>query len=748
MAESIEGGPGQQPDQEAGRPGEEYYRRAQQEQYAMTDPGHETLKLATRPDVVIRVISDVLEDFEDLDKKDRAITSWNLSRYYEQIAARRRALRLSRAELIKLKIAEPVVVGGQPIVDKDGRPVLKSKIPGYGMEVKEIPVPITDEETVEDIDVDRETGQLKEGEKKIRVRRKTRTVDVQVTEFGTDEQRQGMVRVYNRAEQMMVMRQDLTTLFGDIYIPNAASLENLVTLMHLGRNVPKFSNTQLETFFTLPDSNKIGENAEDRTLGDCIDLAERLFEIAATSEFKSRMQELMKRPGWSEIVFEGMSPEEIELWIGDVDSWVEDDVRHEDSINVDPQKTPKKAPDGRTDKGKRGLLTEFGNTWARRGKNEEAVLLDRISRFIARDYMKRHNSDAETAMRTAKTAVKLAYSFDKVSGFFAYLGKEKYKKIVHKGKLTDAPVFPRDREGLSKLLNDKDRREQLQKALLLEGDPKTDDLTKLYHFRDYRMKEFMRQRTAGPGVTIPDSEERIALPLQLLARSNTDYGWRSFHEQKWGYAAEGNPGDAGYMPKEPAKRMGDMDWDISVNLDELETLSPDELKELGFESGEIQEIDVWSLYTLFNWLAGRDEPIKGIYQFYYAEDFDSRLFSSDAFWKGKSKFLGIVVNLFVKSGGNYRRLYPALKGQYPGRQPKELKHEADGQLMNEAGASYDKNRKLFVFGMANLPNTQIWKAATVETKGSTGGTKIPSTYWRLARETAINAGFPFPEEFY
>ena len=745
MAESrIEGGPGQPPDQEAGRPGEEYYRRSQQEQYAMTDPGHETLKLATRPDVVIRVASDVLEDFEDLDKKDRSISYWSLGRYYEQIAARRRALRLSRAELIKLKIAEPVVVGGQPIVDKNGQPVLKSKIPGYGMEVREIPVPITDEETVEDIDVDRDTGQRKEGEKKIRVRRKTRTVDVQVTEFGTDEQRREMVRVYDRAEQMMVMRQDLVTLFGDTYIPNTASLENLVTMMHLGRNVPKFSNTQLETFFTLPDSNRVGENAEDRTLGDCIDLAERLFEIAAASEFKGRIQELMKRPGWSEIVFDGKSPEEVELWVGDVDSWVEDDERHKDSINIDPQK----APDKKTDKGKRGLLTEFGNTWARRGKNEEAILLDRVSRFIARDYMKRHNSDAETAMRIAKTAVKLAYSFDKVSGFFAYLGKEKYKKIVHKDKLMDAPVFPRDREGLSKLLNDKDRLEQLQKALLLEGDPKTDDLTKIYHFKDYRVKEFTRQRTAGPGVTIPDSEERIALPLQLLARSNTDYGWRSFHEQKWGYAAEGNSGDAGYMPKEPAKRMGDMDWDISVNLGELETLSPDELKELGFESGEIQEIDVWSLYTLFNWLAGREEPIKGIYQFYYAEDFDSRLFSSDAFWKGKSKFLGIVVNLFVKSGGNYRRLYPALKRQYPDRPPKELKNEADGQLMNEAGASYDRNRKLFVLGLANLPNTQVWKAATVDTKGATGGTKMPSSYWRLARETAINAGFPFPEEFY
>ncbi|MEK7112400.1 MAG: hypothetical protein AAB875_03660 [Patescibacteria group bacterium] len=724
--------PGQGPEQGLPRPGEEYYRAAQQEQFARIDPGHETLKQATTPEVVIWVASSVLKDFEEPDKKDRSIISWSLTRYHEQLAARRRALLLTRAELTKFNIAEPVVVKGQQVVDSGGQPVLRAKIPGYGMEVKEISVETTDEEMVEEIDVDRETGQRKEGEKKIRVRRTTRTRNVEVTEFGTDEERQAMTRVYERAEQMMVVRQDLATLYIDIYRQNTASLENLVTLFHLGRNVPKLSNTELKTFFTLPDFNRVAEDPKDKTLGDCIDLADRLFEIAAASEFKGRLKELMDRPGWSEIVFEGMSPEDIKLWVGDVDSWVEDGERHKDSIDIE----------------QRGLLTEFGNTWARRGKNDEAILLDRIGRFIARDYMRRYKADAKTALGVARTAVRLAYSFDKVSGFLAYLGREKYKKIVHNGKLIDTPVFPRDTKELEKLVKDKDRLEQFQKGLLLEGDPKTDDLTKLYHFRDYREKEFTRQRTAGPGITIPDSEERIALPLVLLLRTKTEHGWRSLHEQKWGYAEEGNSGDAGYMPKEPAKRMGDMNWDIWEKVSELKTLEPGELKELGFESEEVQEVDAWSLYTLFNWLAGREEPIKGIYQFYYAEDFDTRLFGSDAFWKGKSKFLKIVINTLVKSNGQYRPLYAKAKKQNPGAHVIELTDKVDGELGETWESSYDKNRKLFVMGMANLPNTKVWKAATLETQESMRGVSIPYSVWALARDTAMRAGFPFPEEEY
>ena len=781
MAETKESGTGQPPDQEAGRPGEEYYRRTQQEQYAMTDPGHETLKLGTgeTAGIVVKVASDLLEDFEDLNKKDREITGWTLARYYEQLASRRRAMKLTLEELDRFKVREPLVMGGKQITDESGKPILISRFPGYGIEIKEIAVTIPrGEEMVTDVEItgfDKENKPI-EGEKKVRIRRTEEKARLQVPEFGTNEDREKIVKICDRTERMMVARQDLATLLGDIYIPNTASLENLVTLFHIGRNVPKFSNTELKTLFTLPDFNRIGESPEDRTLGNYIDLADRLFEIAATSEFKGRLQELMKRPGWEEIVFRNMGEDERRDWIGDVKNWVDDKQRHKDSINIDPKKTL----DGATDKGKRGLLTEFGNTWARMGKNEEAVLLNRIEWFIAKDYMKRHNADAKTALQVAKTAVRLAYAFDKASGFFAYLGKERYSKItidvedeengkkVKKKKLENAPAFPEDPKELKKLLNDLGRLKLFQKAFLLEGDPKTDDSTKLYHFRDYRLKEFLKQRTAGPGVTIPFSEERIALPLILLARSKTPLGWRSFHEQKWGYPENTTSG----IQREDPKRLGDLDWDITLAISEFqETLgvkldakdieemlgrTSEELNKISGEKEDevlvrtegLQSLDVWSLYTLFNWLAGRDDEIKGLYKFYYAEDFDPRLFGNDAFWKGKSKFLGIVINIFVKSGGQYRRFYEDLRKQYPDLSLEELNDKLEEVLNGLTDKAYDKNRRLFVLGLANLPNTQTWRAATVETRGATGGVKMPSTYWRLARETAINAGFPFPEEFY
>ena len=795
MAESIEGGPGQQPDQEAGRQGEEYYRRTQQEQYAMTDPGHETLKLGTgeTAGIVVKVASDLLEDFEDLDKKDREITSWTLARYYEQLASRRRAMKLTVEELDRFKIREPLVMGGQQIKDVNGNPIVISRFPGYGIEIKEVTVPLPpQEEIVTDVDVKGfdEAGKPIEGEKKARIRRTEQKVRLQVPDFGTDQQRERTVEIYDRTERMMVVRQDLATLFGDIYLPNTASLENLVTLYHLGRNVPRFSNTELKTLFTLPDFNEIGKNPEDRTLGDYIDLAGRLFEIAAVSEFrggndeetKKRLKkaglrgegltELAARPGWKDIVFEGMSEEEIKQWVGDWKKWVPDDQRHSKTI------------EGEHKAGDRGLLTEFGNTWARRGKNDEAVLLNRIEWFIAKDYMRRHNVDIKTARQVARTAVRLAYYFDKVSGFFAYLGKERYKKIerevevdengqkVKKKEIIDAPEFPRDPEELKKLLNDEKRLGLLREALLLEGDPKTDDLTKLYHFKEYRLKEFLKQRTAGPGVTIPDSEERIALPLILLARSKTSQGWRSFHEQRWGYVEKGNREDEGYMPKEAAKRLGDIDWDITLSVDELQEqlgvrLDPKDIEEMlkvtsrelnkvtGKGPDEVptdtegfQSLDVWNLYTLFNWLAGRDDEIKGLYKFYYAEDFDQRLFGNDAFWKGKSKFLGIVINIFVKSDGQYRRLYEEAKQQIPKAEQKALDKTVSDALTEKAELSYDRDRRLFVLGLSHLPNTKVWKGATVPIQEDIRGTSYPFSYWRLAKETALSTGFPFPDEDY
>mgnify|MGYP001595893277 CR=1 FL=1 len=787
MPESIEGKPGQPPEQEAGRQGEEYYRRAQQEQYAMTDPGHEALKLGTgeTAGIVVKVASDLLEDFEDLDKKDREITSWTLARYYEQLASRRRAMKLTVEELDRFKIREPLVIEGVQIKDESENPILISRFPGYGIEIRDTTVRIpAGEEMVTDVEVTGfdEKGKPIEGEKKVRLRRTEQKVRLQVPDFGTDQERERIVEIYDRTERMMVVRQDLATLFGDIYLPNTASLENLVTLYHLGRNVPKFSNAELKTLFTLPDFNRVGERPEDRTLGNYIDLANRLFEIAAVSEFRGGndeetqkrlkgaglrgegLTELAARPGWKDIVFEEMSEEEIKQWVGDWKEWVPDDQRHSKTIE-DEHKA-----------GNRGLLTEFGNTWARRGKNDEAVLLNRIEWFIVKDYMRRHNADIKTARQIARTAVRLAYYFDKVSGFFAYLGKERYLKISVKedGKqvVKDALEFPRDPEELKSLLNDKDRLKSLREALLLEGDPKTDDLTKLYHFKEYRMKEFLKQRTAGPGVTIPDSEERIALPLILLARSKTPQGWRSFHEQRWGYAAKGNQGKQGYMPEEPAKRLGNIDWDITLSVDELQEqlgvrLDPKDIEEMlrvtsrelnkitgkgpdevSTDTEGLQNLDVWNLYTLFNWLAGRDDEIKGLYKFYYAEDFDPRLFGNDAFWKGKNKFLEIVINLFVKSDGQYRHLYEDLRKQYPGQPIEDLDDKLQGVLTELTDESYDKNRELFVLGMANLPNTQVWRGTTVETRGATGTTKMPSTYWRLARETAQNAGYPFPEEYY
>jgi hypothetical protein len=690
-------------------------RLAQQEEWARGSPSIEALRSASKPELVLSIASDIMGDYEDLER-DEAHDRYSLKYYYSAIEDRARALSLSKDELKRRGIIEVI---------PDGTVV--TKVPGFSIETRHEKKERVQIQTVEERTLD-EAGGVKRVDTK--ERRTKETVIEPETVYGTDEQRRVLAETYRAAEDMMVVREKLADLFNYAYLPNTAALAEMTETFYI--KASKFSNAQLRTLFRLPDFSRPIRTPEDlrknTVLGDHVDLALRLLYIVSMSETKEKILALMSRPGWKEIVFSGMTDNErdkaVKDWIGDVNGW---------EIGSDRYKKTTEAED---EKEIRGRLTKFGNIYAKGDRNEEQIILRQIKLFVMERYMKGTGIDRETAERFATSALTIAYEFFKISGLAAELGIERYQKV----KLKDKPVVraPGEKPGsglalkdVKRVVDDVNLAEVYTESLALEGDPQTDDLTKLFHFRGYREKEYLKgTRSVGPEITIPLTEERIAVSLLRLARSKIENGqWRSFIEQWWGYPPEGG------VTEEKAKRLGEMDWEISVQLDEQQRkMLEQQVPEIGLDPKKAVIENIWSWYTLFLYLAGRKDPIKGIYLFTYAEDFDPSSFMSPDFWRHKNKFLPIVINSFVKSNGEYRELYRRFGSH----------DNVEESLRNMVDQSFDNNRRNFWKGVESLPKAAIWKVQTVKAREETAaGTSTPEkTIWEVAKNVAKSSGFP------
>jgi hypothetical protein len=207
-------------------------------------------------------------------------------------------------------------------------------------------------------------------------------------------------------------------------------------------------------------------------------------------------------------------------------------------------------------------------------------------------------------------------------------------------------------------------------------------------------------------------------------------------EQWWGYPADGN------MPAEPAKGLGEMDWEIDVNTNStIELLSENEEVLNALEEG------IWSVYGLFLYLAGRKDDVKGLYQFFYAEDFEPNSFIKRDFWRHKNKFFPIVLNRMLISNGDYRSLYKSvLSGQdYTSLSDyeREVELEIDKKVSDILGSGVDnwvsRGKKGFWSGVKSLPQWKtLWDSITVKYRSQL---KTPPYLVALAEDMAKKYGY-------
>ncbi len=720
-------------------------RLAQQETYARGSPELEVLRSAPTPELVISTVTELLEDFEDLEKQE-AHDRYTLKPYYQTAGARARSFEKDIETLLSEKIIRIAKdKKGDPITYKK-QPVYITKVLGYSIESRQQKTTKSRRQVLEERVLD-EAGEVKEINCKERITEEE-TID-EVLDYGTNEKRESLGRVYRRTEMMMIVRERLHNLYAYAYLPHTADLPGMAENFYI--RYPGFTNKHLKELFNLPDFAKFEENPENNLLGQRIDLALRLFYTVSQSEMKSKMESLMDRPGWKFVEdrllgFERESAETlgnevflrlpekeqrkhaIEKWIGKVDKWEEDEKRRKDTTKEEVKGEEDKKIEG----GRRGFLTMFGNLYAKGITNEREKISSLIGILVG-----------------DPVATRIADRFFRISGLAAEEGIERYSPY---------------REGIPwKVVKDAaeelDTEETKDARVSLEivGEPVTDDLAKIMNFRGYREKEMLKGRSAGPEETLQDFE-KLTLSLFRFARSKTEYGWRSVIEQWWGYPEEGS------MPTESAKRLGEIDWEVSPEIRELvkgvkiedlvpqlllknleklspesqekkylelmvRAIKPEQLKELNIDTKELA-VDIWKIYALMLYLAGRKEPMKGIYDFLYAEDFDPNFFLRKDFWKHKTKFLGIVGPAFIQlaGGSSYRELYTRAKAKVEKKGEsltlEKLDEVVEEELKDKAKERLSRDKKNFWKGVKTLPQWDlIWDVMELKTRP---GLKLPS----------------------
>jgi hypothetical protein len=483
---------------------------------------------------------------------------------------------------------------------------------------------------------------------------------------------------------------------------------------------------------------------------------------------KSKMENLMGRPGWKFVEdklleFERESaetlgnedflrlPEEkqrkhaVEKWIGKVDEWEEDEKRKKDTTKEEVEGEEDEKIEG----GRRGFLTMFGNLYAKGTTNEREKISSLIGILIG-----------------DPVATRIADRFFKISGLAAEEGIERYSQ--HPNGIPWKVV-----KDVAEGSATKETKDDAHDSFQLVGEPVTDDLAKIMNFRGYREKEMIKGRSAGPEETLQDFE-KLTLSLFRFASSKTKYGKRSVIEQWWGYPEEG------IMSAESAKRLGKINWEVGPEmgklikgvgikdlvseplLKNLEKLSPEsqekkylelmvraikpeQLKELNIDKTKEPKIDIWKIYALMLYLAGRKEPMKGIYDFLYAEDFDPNSFLRKDFWKHKTKFLGIVRPAFIGSAGgsSYRELYTKAKAEAKEKGEsltlKKLDKVVEDELEKKAEEGLSRDKKNFWKGVKTLPQWKlIWDVMELKTRP---GLKLPSYLTAEADELAKKYGY-------
>lgn len=717
------------------------------EQYAMGHGSTELLRMTSSPEAAGFMFSRLLDRFENPASKE-AFDRYSLKPWFQILDEKIRDFEITRTELDMLGISGTATI--------EGKVYEVAKIPGFSLKSELIEFRTEKEMLVTETPMIAKGKPLgadeRAAQKTVKIRKIEELSTREVVSFGTDEIRQKKADGFREIEYEAIVREKAGTLYWAGYMPTTAALDASVENFYM--RLPKFSNAELKKWYSLPDHKLAMLGSPENTIAgdEGVDTAMALFYLISQSEFKGKMDEALSCPKFTDEVFEGMTQEQIKVWTGDTTTWVEDNIRHMDSYK-----------EGEV----RGLLSQFGDIYARGGKNKEKILQTAVKQFVAERYHRKYpQTTKKDAERFADNAVRQAYMSFKMTALAAEVGYETFKKIKIDGHVEDSPEFPTDKSVVDSLLKPEsdELRKKLNKTYLLEGDPMTDDWTKIIHLRAYRVKEFLKGRSAGPGTTIANTSESTSLSLWTLARCQTDNGLRSFKEQWLGSPERKittSDGTVVTFPKEPSTKLGKLPWELDLKLGQIADLINDEdIKEIEDEleadtNGEISpdafsEADIWSWYSLGLFLPGRKEnqPLKGMYNIFYQEFVSDKDLTNAEMYKHKNKFFPICVNNGVKARGEYLKITMNLAKSL-NRMPTQA--EVDDHVSKITNEETEKNKKLWLQGVIDSAPLDEWKLIAPKYQKSImggGGTKTDDRpILQKIYNIAKSYGFPIPDNF-
>lgn len=414
-----------------------------------------------------------------------------------------------------------------------------------------------------------------------------------VSDFGSPEKRVDRLERFANMRHELLARNLIVERFGE-YIELREALFKLVEAMYFRSSL---SAEGLGIIFNLRSqegaANKTDSGVELRSLGDKVATALRLYLVNSLCEKRTRLETLMKKPGFNKYLFPGKEANpKFKEYIGESNKWEKEVDEAGGTRKKDTIKDERK-------RGERGLLTQK-NIFAESNPFLEVKLHKAIRKMLGGEVgetaAEKHvnKQEAEAAQRMAYRLFRLFLTAD-VEGYEIYLEEP--------NRSTGRYETRSEYDGLN--IGGK------HLELVYENGPAASDYGKLAHPDLFIIKSDRKNRDAAPPIGILHSRDyypkfvtdffrqaSFRVPVEIIGpggAKETIIEERSLNEVMWGNEAGGDvPGKPGFTyAEEDATQLGDVPWD---GLDDEALGKIDGIKEFkelidkGFDKKDAAEI--------------------------------------------------------------------------------------------------------------------------------------------------------------
>lgn len=797
------------------------YGQAREEDYAKRDRVLNRLTSAETPRDVAAAL-EVIKDYENVHYGE-SIDRFTFGAYKRAAVEGQRAFEKGSKGLRELK--DLGIVSEDAEIDSDGD-LVKGKVraSGYAIGVREVrgeekPRTITKVRYT----VDPQTG--KRGVPEVVEETESNGMPKEVVHFGTAAERLALARAYEELHKILItseLLQNQTILFDQ----TRAALESAVKYFY--QNQEYFTNLQTKWFFTAADIGEITPGKpENRILGDQRDKAMRLYYLVGMSETREKMEDHLNStfnleeildykkdekgdlidPATLDRVIDlakledeakrayqqkhskqvvglgisglekdkkDMTPEEkfqfaAQFLIGrglkfengkwTLGEWLDRDTRDPTKRKDAKEKIKRgeKAADYERHQDLRGYLTAFGNPYIEDSRDKLYVLMERFSKIVGNEM-----------------AVTEAGRYFWTRGMRDELGMEVYSfRQNDKGEWV--PNLPSG-EDLLTYYNTHNFEEwqnycsgdgdnAIEKRYKIPGEPVGSDLSKLFHTKMWRLKEMMKDRSAGPYLTY-DKIERLTQSMFSLCRIKVETGendgdgkpvteYRSIREAWLGFKPDGKD------PKEraePALDLGYIDWEQSSMPEDVARalagggaeISDEEKKarekKIEAERGELNESAVRDnnegYFWTMNYLAGDDNISKRPWQFIMKGVERSGDLARSEAYTDKIKFWKIIWHGPAVAWGNWRGVY---RDARVGNQDKPREDQVDAAekaLDKKAITDLNEAKRHWFDGLRSTHEYASWATQKVAFGGYVNGKPQSGTTDLINIVEGIDKGRP------